>query len=54
VREINASHLDDFEVAGRQVFRLAGAGEQMTEFIPQTFEKYFFSVTHSLVHSCLI
>lgn len=26
----------------------------MTEFIPQTFEKYFFSVTHSLVHSCLI
>lgn len=51
---LSTSDLDDFEVAGTQIFRVLGVPQGLTEFIPTTFEKYFFSVTHNLLHSCLI
>lgn len=33
---------------------MVGVTTGFTEFIPTTFEKYFFSVTQNLLHSCLI
>jgi hypothetical protein len=51
---MDETSLDEFEVAGTQLFRLLGVVNGMTEYIPLTFEKFFFSVTQNLLHSCLI
>ena len=50
----NLAENAEFETPSHQTFRILGATKGVTEFIPVTFGKHFFSLTHMSLHSSLI